>query len=334
MALEIRVLESYDEAEPLWRDLEKERGAGELTHDLAAHQVIWDGFYREREAVLRVYAALEDGRCVGLIPLLHTKEDAEGSWTFTDDFLIGREYFAPRERIGEILPYLPPHLADDLSCFYVPEPTTGFVRSPGGVVDLCDSEAAYIRTLGKKSRYQLRKVMESNRDLCVEEDRVVRTEEIRTLRERYLGCWSARAGGSRERVVYSQDKVATDLALMGRAQELGKLLALYMRLDGELVAANFSVLRGSDRVDDYLCLRDPSPPYLGRALGIYAVLRNMDACRARGVRWYDLSACLTDYKRRFLNRPNWFYVWAQGPAYEPSQTPLATAGGYRASEEP
>ena len=120
MSITIRELDSYDDAAPYWSELEGDYRAGELTFDLEAHRIIWEGFYRARGATLRIFVAADGGRCVGLFPFLHTSEDAEGSWTFTDDFVIGREYFCPPERIHEVLPLLPPHLADDLSCSYVP----------------------------------------------------------------------------------------------------------------------------------------------------------------------------------------------------------------------
>jgi hypothetical protein len=318
MAITLLELESYDEAEPRWRELEHDYRSGELTFDLEAHRIIWEGFYRGRGATLRIFVAAEGGRCVGVFPFLHTSEDAEGSWTFTDDFVIGREYFCPPGRIHEVLPLLPPHLADDLSCFYVPAAPDGFVRIPGAVVDLRESREAYLGTLTKKPRQQLRRAWELNADLRVEEDSRVRRDEIAPLLARYLDYWKARADGAPARVAYSRDKVATDLALMERAAELGKLVALYFSLDGAPVAANFAVLRERDRVDDYICLRDAAPELASRGLGIYAVLRNMEACRARGVRHYDLSAWITDYKRKFLNAESFFYTWGAGPRYEPA----------------
>ncbi len=325
MAITTRELETWDEAAPYWRELERGYRGGELTFDLEAHRIVWEGFYRARGALLRIFVAEEDDRCVGVFPFLHTSEDAEGSWTFTDDFIIGREYFCPPQRIHEVLPLLPPHLADDLSCFYVPTVASGFVRVPGAVVDLRESREAYLGTLSKKPRQQLRRAWEDNADLRVDEDARVRREEIGPLVEKYLRYWKAKVDGAPERVAYSRDKVATDLALMERAAALGKLVALYFYLDGALVAANFAALRGGDRVDDYLCLRDAADELAGRGLGIYAVLRNMEACRARGVRHYDLSAWITDYKRKFLNAEAFFYAWGQGPPYRTAKAGEAWA---------
>ena len=147
----------------------------------------------------------------------------------------------------------------------------------------------------------------------------MRRDEIAPLLEKYLDYWRTKVDGAPARVAYSRDKVATDLALMERAAALGKLVALYLSLGDRLVAANFSVLRGRDRVDDYICLRDAGPELAPRGLGIYAVLRNMEACRARGVRHYDLSAWITDYKRKFLNAESFFYAWGAGAPYEAAE---------------
>jgi len=326
MALTVRELETYHDALPYWRELEQVYRSGELTFDLEAHRIIWEGFYRARGAALKIVAVLDGGRCIGLFPLLHTNEDARGSWTFTDDFLIAREYFCPPARIHEVLPLLPPHLADDLSCFYVPRVADGFVRVPGAVIDLRESREAYLGSLAKKPRQQLRRTWEANADLRVEEDSRVRREVIGPLVERYLDYWKSKSGGDAGRVAYSRDKVATDLTLMERAAALGKLVALYFSLNGELVAANFAALRERDRVDDYLCLRNAADELAARGIGIYAVLRNMESCRARGVRYYDLSAWVTEYKRKFLNAERFFYAWGAGPPYQATR-PAALAEG-------
>jgi hypothetical protein len=258
-----------------------------------------------------VYVALESGRPVGLVPLLLTREDRAGGgpWTFTDDFLLAREYFCPPSLLQRLLPLLPEHLADDLSCFEAPEPQARecFEPCPGAIADLGASQEAYFDSLPGRHRRQLRAVWERNRDLAVEPDRRVRQDLLEELLEGYLGYWRDRFSGVKERQDYSRDKVRTDLALMQRAAELGRLLALYLRLDGRLMAANFSVFHGQDRLDDYLCLRDSREQ--ARGLGNYAILANMQEARKAGVRWYDLSAILSDYKRRFLNTQAVFYRW-------------------------
>ena len=116
------------------------------------------------------------------------------------------------------------------------------------------------------------------------------------------------------------------MLLMERAAQLGRLLAQYLTLDGALVAANFSVRRDRDRLDDYLCLRSEDPALGTRALGILAVVRNMARCRQEGIRYYDMSACSGDYKRRFANvSMSFLYPRYDGPGILASPFELAKA---------
>jgi hypothetical protein len=316
--MEILILSSYEEAFPYWQRLAGGCRAAELCLDWQAHRIVWESFYAPRGAQLRVYVALEAGRPIGIVPLLLTSEDRErgGPWTFTDDFLLAREYFCPTSLLPQLLPLLPEHLADDLSCFEPPPAQfqERFEACPGAIADLGPSQEAYFGSLPGRHRRQLRAVWERNRDLDVQADRQVRRGLFEELLEAYLGYWRDRLAGAKERQDYSREKVGTDLALMERAAEMGRLLALYVRLNGRLVAANFSVFHGQDRLDDYLCLRDPRES--GRGLGNFAILANMEEARKAGVRWYDLSAILSDYKRRFLNTRAVFYRWRYGKQLE------------------
>jgi len=307
--MEILTLRSYEEALPYWEQLVRSYRNGELCLDWQAHRIIWESFYAPRGAELRIYVAVEAGRPAGIVPLLLTREDREsgGPWTFTDDFLLAREYFCPPPLLPRLLPKLPEHLADDLSCFEAPPEGERFETCPGAIADLGADQEAYFASLPGRHRRQLRAVWERNRDLVVEPDHRVRRELLGELLESYLGYWRERFSEAKERQDYSRDKVRTDLALMDRAAEMGRLLALYIRLEGRLVAANFSVLHGKDRLDDYLCLRDPREE--ARGLGNFAILANMEQARKAGRRWYDLSAIMSGYKRRFLNTGAVFYRW-------------------------
>ncbi len=309
--MEILILPTYEQALPYWQQLARGHRSGELCLDWQAHRIIWESFYAPRGAELRVYVALEAGSPLAIVPLLRTREDRErgGPWIFTDDFLLAREYFCPPGVLPQLLPLLPEHLADDLSCFEEPAPPVRarFEACPGAIAEIGTDQKAYFASLPGRHRRQLRAVWERNLDLEVEADRRVRPELLGELLEGYLGRWRERFSGAKERQDYSRDKVRTDLALMQRAEQMGRLLALRLRLQGRLLAANFAVFHGRDRLDDYLCLRDPREQ--ARGLGNFAILANMAQARKAGVRWYDLSAILSDYKRRFLNTQAVFYRW-------------------------
>ena len=47
---------------------------------------------------------------------------------------------------------------------------------------------------------------------------------------------------------------------------------------------------------------------------IYAILFNMEFCRSQGIRWYDLSACVREYKRKFINMESSF-IYREYPEY-------------------
>ena len=209
-----------------------------------------------------------------------------------------------------MLERLPPHFSDDLSCFYRPAEEEYFRRAPGGVVDLKESEEVYFQSLRKKSRHTLRRTKILNADLVVESDNRVRRTEIQDIFRSQTDYWIHKNMIMTPAYAeYSRDKLVVDLLLMERAEKMGKLISHYFYENGCLVAANFAVLRENDRVDDYLCLRDCSEKQAWRGLGIFAILVNMDFCRSRGILWYDLSACVSEYKKKFINMESSFCCW-------------------------
>jgi hypothetical protein len=313
----VRVYDSYEAIRPHWEDLNRSYKAGELTLDWKAHELIWDSFYRGRGAGLHIHAVFEDGCCVGIFPMIWLDSDPlePPRLMLSDDFIIAREYFCVPEKLSRIVALLPPHFSDDLSCFYRPGGEEHFSWAPGGIVDLKGSEEEYLQSLKKKARHTLRRTMALNADLQVEADTQVRMEEIQGILKHQLDYWVQKNGIiSTAYADYSRDKIATDLSLMERAEEMGRLISHYYYEGDTLLAANFSVCREEDRVDDYLCLRDCREEQKWRGLGIFAILTNMNTCRSRGIRWYDLSACAKDYKRKFINTAS-RYAFKSYPEY-------------------
>jgi hypothetical protein len=304
---------SFEEVRPFWEELNRTYKDGELTLDWKSHALIYNNFYRDRNAALKIFVAFEGQRCIGIFPMMWLDNDPidPPRLTLSDDFIIAREYFCPPEKLQQTIEFLPPHYADDLSCFYQPEETDLFSRSPGGIVDLMDSEEAYFQSLRKKARHTLKRTLALNADLRIESDTRVRQDEIQSVLQHQLDYWIQKSSViSSAYVEYSRKKVMTDLILMDRAAEMGKLIAHYYYEGRTLVAVNFSVRREKDRVDDYLCLRDCREHQGWRGLGIFAILTNMNFCRRNGIRWYDLSACVKDYKKKFMNKESFFYYKA------------------------
>ncbi|MGB3862945.1 MAG: GNAT family N-acetyltransferase [Candidatus Aminicenantaceae bacterium] len=309
--MKILNLNSYDDARLFWMELSRNYKNGELTLDWTANKLIWDQFYRNRNFLLNIIVGIQDGCCTGIFPLIFGDHDMNGIpyWSFNDDFIISKEYFCPPEEIHRFLKHLPPHLCDDLSCFYVPEKTHHFYRAARGLVDMKPSQEEYFQSLKKKYRHDMRRTWKKNEDVEVFADNRLHEDKIKAVLECHLDYWRQKNGAvSEEYISYSRDKILTDLLLLRRAEELGKLIALYFYLEGELVAANFSIQREQDRVDDYLCLRNSRDHFSSRGLGFFAILKNMEHCRQMGIKYYDLSSCLNDYKRKFVNMLTFSYL--------------------------
>jgi hypothetical protein len=302
--LDVLEFDSYAPVLPWWRDLERRYKRGELVLDFESHRLMWEHYHGLRGYELRIFVFVDALGCAGIVPLTRTDADPCGTrcWSFSDDMLISREYFVLPERFAEVLRRLPPHFADDLSCFYRPADTAGMESCPGGVTDIKASCDEYLTSLGRSARHNMRNTLRRNGDLRVEVDTSVRWDALCGLEAEHLERLVQRGGAGdpfyRE---YCRQKLGCDFLLMDRAAELGRLLALHIYLEGELVAVNLAVRREEDRVDDYMCLRRGSPELARRGLGIAAILLNMEECRKLGIRYYDLSASNSDYKQRFMN---------------------------------
>jgi hypothetical protein len=141
-----------------------------------------------------------------------------------------------------------------------------------------------------------------NQDLEVVADHMVREALVADLREKYIDYWIKKVQQRpKSDTEDSRTKIEMDFAVFQRAEEMGKLVALYIFHESKLIAANFAVLREHNRVDDYLCLRDTDRVYSKRRLGILAIIKNMQFCRWLGVRYYDLSDFRAAYKDGFIN---------------------------------
>lgn len=310
--LKILTFDSYDEAKPFWLELNQSYKSNELTVDWAAHKLIWDHFYKGRGFKLNIIVGVENENCIGIFPLIagDSNENSMPYWSLSEDFIIAREYFCPPDKIHKFAEYLPSHFSDDMSCFYIPEKTQYFCRAIGGVIDVKSSQEEYFQTLKKKARHTLKRTYKINADIEVVADSKIHWDKIQGVLKHQIDYWQKKNGLTiQEDFNYSRDKIYTDLMLMGRAEEMGKLISLYFYLKGELVATNFSVRREQIRVDDYLCLRNCQEEFSWRGLGIFAILKNIEHCRNLGICYYDLSSCLTDYKKKFLNTAIYYYFF-------------------------
>ena len=315
--MDLEEISSFEAVKPYWDELNHTYKRDELAVDWAIHQQIWAQFYQPKGYSLKILANYEKNRCVGIFPFKYmTAPDQPSSqWAFGEEALISREYFCLPDKLHQFEPYLPPHPANDLSCFYVPAQPQGFSRYPGGIIDLKDSVESYLASLNKKKRHALTHNARENADVAVQIDRRIRDEEIRELTEKYLRYWQIKSALSEtSKDVDSYEKIMIDFYLLRRAEEMGKLIAIYFYVEGQLAAVNFAIRRESDRVDDYLCLRDTDEKYAHRGLGNYAIWVNMNHCRQLGIRYYDLSDFPAEYKRKFINTEMFYYGFAKPEA--------------------
>ena len=303
---------NYQDVIPYWIELNQSYKSNELALDWTSHKLIWDHFHKPRGYQLQIIVTMEEDRCTGIFPFTRSDIDPFGTpqWSFSDDLIVAREFFCPPEKLKQNLPFLPPHLSDDLSCFYRHIDSDLFSRAIGGVIDLKENQEEYFLSLKKKARHNLKRTLQINSDIKVEIDSRVHWEKIKDLLKIQLNYWLTKNGTKdRSYFQYSRDKIYCTLMLMDRAHEMGKLIALYFYLDKKLVAANFSVQREYNRLDDYLCLRDCREEQTWRGLGIFAILKNMAFSRSLGIRYYDLSSCISEYKKKFINiESSYFYL--------------------------
>lgn len=305
----------YESVKPAWLELNQSYKAGELSLDWTAHRLIWDHFYARRSGRLWILTASQGGAVSAIFPMV--REDESAPWSLCDEFIIGREYFCPACLIHRFASLLSSIHQEDMSSFYIPERKESFLTSPSGVVDLKENQEAWLSGYDSKTRKEFRRVRRLNQDLSIESDQVVRRDEINGILRSQLDYWLKKKGAESESVYsYSRDKIQTDLLLMERAAEMKKLVALYFYEGQRLAAANFSVRRGPDGVDDYLCLRDCSQAMKKRSLGVFAILENIDRCRSLGMRFYDLSACMAPYKQMIINTDFFHYhLYRSGGSY-------------------
>ncbi len=296
----------YDSVKPVWQELNRSYKSGELSLDWKAHCLMWDHFYSRRGGRLWILAAFQNGEVRAVFPMV--REDDAAPWSLCDEFIIGREYFCPPSLIHRFASLLASIHQEDMSSFYIPDKRELFVTAPSGIVDLKENGTEWMSGYDSRTMKEYRRVRRLNEDLRVESDRCVRRDQIGGILRSQLDYWLKKKGAESEsEYSYSRDKIHTDLKLMERAAEMDKLISLYFFEGERLVAANFSVRRGSGGVDDYLCLRDCSESMKRRSLGVFAILKNMDHCRVLGIRYYDLSACMAPYKEALINTELFHY---------------------------
>ncbi|MBN1197041.1 MAG: GNAT family N-acetyltransferase [Candidatus Aminicenantes bacterium] len=313
--VEIAEFNRYENVKSQWLELNSAYRQGELSVDYELHLELWNRYRQFRGDKLKILVGSEKGVVFAVLPFIHARPTPVSLpiWVYGEEQIIAREYFSRPDRIHLMLDAFPVNETTDLSCFYLPMQPEKFATASGRIIDLKASDEDYLASLNSKHRKAIRRNHTINADLVVEVRQTIHEEGIQPLVRQYLEYWKQKkAGLPAEDVIDSREKLNMDLDILRRAQRLRKLISLYVYLEKRLVAVNFAVRRGADRVDDYLTLRDTGSAFYERGLGNFCVWKNMQVCRSRGIRYYDLSDFPGEYKNKFVNTEQFYYYFPGG----------------------
>lgn len=323
--VEIAEFDRYESVKSQWLELNSTYRQGDLSVDYELHLDLWNRYRQFRGDKLKILVGSGKGEVFAVLPFIYAPPTpvSQPVWVYGEEQIIAREYFSRPDCIHLMLDAFPVNETTDLSCFYVPLQPEKFATASGRIIDLKASDDDYLASLNSKHRKAIRRNRAINADLVVETRQAIHEEGIQPLVRQYLEYWKQKkAGFPAEEVIDSREKLDMDLDILRRAQRLGKLIALYIYLDKQLVAANFAVRRGADRVDDYLTLRDTGPAFCERGLGNFCVWKNMQICRSMGIRYYDLSDFPGEYKNKFVNTERFYYYFTGGSRSGPDSRML------------
>ncbi|MBD3378332.1 hypothetical protein GF406_25110 [candidate division KSB1 bacterium] len=303
-------IDSFIDVKPYWLELNRTYKTNELALDYELYDRLRKLIYQPKNILLKTYCGFKKHECIAVFPfkIFPPVMESVPPPSLGEEAIIAREYFCPPRWLSNFISCLPLHTATDMSCFYAPQNTSLFGISAGNIVDIKSTESEYYYSLTHKHRHYLQRNYRENSDITVKSSDLIWSDEIAELKEKYIQYWTIKnllRGFSDQ--VDSREKIEIDFLLLQRASEMGKLIALYFYYHNRLVAANFSVRREINRVDDYLCLRDTGEWVAHKSLGVYAILKNIEVCRSFGIRYYDLSDFISDYKRKFVNTRMVYY---------------------------
>ena len=175
--------------------------------------------------------------------------------------------------------------------------------NPANVINLTshvldtDPFNSYLASLDKKTRSKFRNCLNRNQDIevIISHEKDVEGGDI--VIKNYMDYCTRFEEG--EEFSYFQNQLAIFPKLFEVATRLGELIILQLRLDGELVALNYSLLENGC-LYDYICYRDVSEELDKRSLGIFAILKNIEyVLRYKQELYYDLASEFS-YKRQFI----------------------------------
>lgn len=162
-----------------------------------------------------------------------------------------------------------------------------------------NSFEAYLADLDKKTRSKLRNCLNRNLDVEIIVTDSYDVEGGVDLRQHYEKYCFDRFVDAPD-FSYFQNQLSIFPELFDTAARLGQLITLQMRLDGQLVGLNYSIL-SDNCLYDYICYRETACDLEKKALGILAILKNIQWVlqHHQGELYYDLASEFS-YKRQFI----------------------------------
>lgn len=248
----------------------------------------------------KIIVAMESDTVVGIFPMYFIfneddDDDLPGQWMSFDYFFIGSRPMCSEEILIKVLPLLPaPYVSRDLFFkFRLPEDIA--CEFPAQVISLPRTFEEYLYTIRKPDRNEIRRVVKKNADISIEYSE--NYEEAMALYVEYLRWFDEKHDTS--------DLLSTLFnkawfSIFEHARRLGCLMYIGFRLDGVLIAANYAI-RKDDCVDDYICVRKVGDSFDERGLGNLAIIENIKYAISLGLQYYDLSAFVMPYKKKFIN---------------------------------
>ena len=254
-----------------------------------------------------VVVFMEQDKVKGILPISYEK--SKEAWSYYPSYLFISVTVTIDRECWEYLPSLHPILIHETS-FKVTEQfiekPTWLTVLPANVIQLTeytdnpDPFAAYLKALDKKTRSKLKNCINRNLDTQITADTSYEVDGGDALQQRYLDYCDCKYRDSPE-FPYFQNQLVILPSVFRKAEQLGQLLTIQVRLDKQLIALNYSIFI-DDCLYDYVCYRDDS--FLERSLGTFAILKNIHALlllnhQQKKSLFYDLASGFS-YKKQFL----------------------------------
>ena len=297
---------SMSSVEHLWSSYFK---TPSVTNDYPLLCYIEDALFNHGVSEVAVLVFIDKGEVRGIMPISY--EEKKDAWSYWPSYVFISIKVTIDLECWEHLPTMLPrpffiHESSFKIKEQMPKNLPWVSYSPANVINLtpylscAEPFEEYLSDLEKKTRSKLRNCLNRNQDIKVLLTQEYDIEGGEDLRQNYIRYCMIKFDES-EDLSYFKTQLEIFPRLFETAEKLGQLVTLQIRLDNELVALNYSILEGNC-LYDYICYRETcSEEADRRALGILAILKNLEWCLTLPANelYYDLASEFS-YKRQFI----------------------------------